>query len=137
MFEQLRQDMFGRLQREEESLSTYAESIKDAATALRLSLSEAEVAVIMDSLSSSQRSRLVFQKLPATFGELDQLYIYDHIRFADRARGQVVPSDYRTGMNRRAEPLTGDIVEGVSTTNGPAGQKKCFFVIRWALPQKL
>ena len=107
-FEQLCQDMFGRLQREEESLSAYAESIKDAATVL-LALSETEVvAVIMDGLSPSQRSRLVFQKLPVTFRELDQLGTYEYnIRVADRARGQEVPSDYRTGMNRRTEQWQG------------------------------
>jgi hypothetical protein len=130
VFEQLRQEMFGRLQREEESLSTYAQSIKDAATVLRLSLSETEVvAVVMDGLSPSQRSRLVFQKLPVTFRELDQLCIHYHnIRFGDQARCQAVPSDYRTGMNRRTEPPTGDIVAGVSTTSyGQARQKRCFY----------
>jgi hypothetical protein len=99
-------------------------------TQLRLSLSEAEVVtVIMDGLSSSQRSHLVFQKLPVTFGELDQVSIHDHnIRFGDRVRGQVVPSDYRIGINRRTEPSTGDIVAGVSATNqGQAGQKMCFY----------
>jgi hypothetical protein len=39
MFKRLRQDMVDRLQREEESLSAYAESIKGAARALCLSLS--------------------------------------------------------------------------------------------------
>ena len=129
-FEQLRQDMFGRLQREEESLSAYAESIKDAVTVLRLALSETEVvAVITDGLSPSQRSRLVFQKLPVTFRELDQLGTYDHnIRVADRARGQAVPNDYRTGMNRWTEPPTDDIVAEVSTTShGQVRQRRCFY----------
>lgn len=112
-----------------ESLSAYAESIKDAATALRLSLLEAEVvAVTMYGLSPNQRSRLIFQKLPVTFGD-GQLCIHDHnIRFGDRARAQVVSTDRRTGMNRRIEPPTGDIASWVITTNnGHAGQKRCFY----------
>ena len=128
-FEQLCQDMFGRLQREEESLSAYAESIKDAATVLRLALSETEVvAVIMDGLSPSQRSRLVFQKLPVTFRELDQLGTYEYnIRVADRARGQEVPSDYRTGMNRRTEQWQG-LVPLVMVKRDKKG---VFIAIRW------
>jgi hypothetical protein len=82
----------------------------------------------MYGLSPNQRSRLIFQKLPVTFGD-GQLCIHDHnIRFGDRARAQVVSTDRRTGMNRRIEPPTGDIASWVITTNnGHAGQKRCFY----------
>jgi hypothetical protein len=72
-FDRLRQ-MFGRLQREAESLAAYVESIRQAALVLRLSLSETEiVANIIDGLSKSQRSRLIFKTPPVTSQDLEQL----------------------------------------------------------------
>jgi hypothetical protein len=57
MFDSLRQELFGRLQREDETLAEYVESIIEVAAVLKLSLSEVEVvANITDGLSSSQRS---------------------------------------------------------------------------------
>ena len=90
MFDSLRQELFGRLQKEEETLAEYVESIKEAAAVLKLSLSEIEVVSnITDGLSSSQRSRLVFEKAPQTYMDLDQLCVHDNnIRFSDNVRRQ-------------------------------------------------
>jgi hypothetical protein len=75
-FDRLRQEMFGRLQREEEALAAYSAATKQAAQVLRLSLSETEiVANIVDGLNKTQRSRLIFKNPPATFQELDQLCV--------------------------------------------------------------
>lgn len=64
-------------------------------------MSEVEVVSnITDSLSSSQRSRLVFEKATQTYMDLDQLCVHDNnIRFSDnvrtqeRRKGQVATTD--------------------------------------------
>jgi hypothetical protein len=90
MFDNLRQEFFGRLQKEEETLAVYVESIKEAAAVLKLSLCEIEVVSnITDGLSSSQRSRLVFEKATQTYMDLDQLCVHDNnIGFSDNVRTQ-------------------------------------------------
>jgi hypothetical protein len=61
-FDHLREERVARLQREEESLSAYSNAVKKAAQVLRLSLSDAEiVANIVDGLSKTQHSRLIFK----------------------------------------------------------------------------
>jgi hypothetical protein len=77
--------MFARLQREEESLSAYSNAVKKAAQVLRLSLSEAEiVANIVDGLSKTQRSRLIFKNSPVTFRDVEELRVHDqNVSFND------------------------------------------------------
>jgi hypothetical protein len=87
--------MFGRLQREDESFSTYVNSIKDAAVVLQLPVSEKEiVSNIVEGLSPTQRSRFVFQLPPDNLGALDRLCVYDqNIFFSDKLRSKdTVPS---------------------------------------------
>ena len=82
-FDQLREDlilhftprrMFGRLQR-----YNHVEDIQEAASVLRLSLSESQVvANIIDGLSPSRRSRLVSQQVPVSYEDLSRLCVHDH-----------------------------------------------------------
>jgi hypothetical protein len=54
--------MFGRLRREDESFSSYVNSVEDTAVVLQLPVSENEiVSSIVESLSRTKRSRFVFQ----------------------------------------------------------------------------
>jgi hypothetical protein len=95
LFEKLKQDVFGRLQREDESFPSYVNSVEDAAVVLQLPVSEKEiVSNIVEGLSPAQRSRFVFQLPPDNLGALDRLCVCDqNILFSDELRSKdTVPS---------------------------------------------
>jgi hypothetical protein len=130
MFDSLRQELFGRLQREDETLAEYVESIKDAAAVLKLSLSEVEVvANITDGLGSSQRCRLVFEKAPRTYGDLDQLCVHDNnIRFSDNVRMQEVRRNQMlTAETNYVSPKVNMVVPNVTAGNHRRQDKRCFY----------
>jgi hypothetical protein len=85
LFEKLKQDMFGCLQREDESLSSYVYSVKDAAEVLQLLVPQNEiVCYIIEGLSPTQRSLFVFKLPPDNLGASDRLCVYDqNILFSD------------------------------------------------------
>jgi hypothetical protein len=103
IFDNLKQDLYGRLQREKESFQAYASSIRDAATVLRLPVSDQElIDNILDGLSPLQRSRLAFQKRPSSWAEVDRLCIHDqNIFFADSVRPTEAPLN-RAGTSQFA-----------------------------------
>lgn len=90
MFDVLKQDLFGRLQGQDESFSAYVNSIKDTATILQLPVSEGEiVANILEGLSPGQRTRFVFQPCPDSLEALDRICVHDqNISFADQSRSR-------------------------------------------------
>jgi stress-induced morphogen len=74
LFEKLKQFMFGRVQRKDESFSSYVNSVKDAAVVLQLPVSENEiVSNIVEGLNPTQRSRFVFKLLSDNLAALDRL----------------------------------------------------------------
>lgn len=74
LLEQLVHESFYRLQAPHETLPNYVFSIKEAAMCLRLKRFEGEITgAITEGLMPEERSRLVFQKLPSTFAEIDVL----------------------------------------------------------------
>jgi len=113
--DQLRFEMYERLQEEGELLDVYVNAIKNAALVLRINDSEAElVARIVERFTSNQRNRLIFQSRPSTFEQLEQLAAEDrNISFVDNYRKSRVagtttnaaqrqqghgPTHYRTDM---------------------------------------
>ena len=76
--DQLKFEMYERLQEEGEPLGVYVNTIKDAALVLRINDSEAElVACIVGGFTSNQHARLIFQSPPSTFEQLEQLAAVD------------------------------------------------------------
>lgn len=86
--EQLKQQMFYRLQNENESLAGFVSSVRHARELLRLGLSEQDtVEVIIGAMTPAERSRLVFSDKPRSFADLDRLSVASHsIEFTDRQR---------------------------------------------------
>ena len=75
---QLRHETYERIQKEGETLGSYVGAIRDAASVLRINESEAEiVAHIVEGLHLNQRARLLFQALPSSFEQLEQLAVVD------------------------------------------------------------
>jgi hypothetical protein len=85
---QLRVELYERVQREDESLSTYIQSVKDAALVLRIKESETEVVNrILEGLAMTQRARFVFQAPPKNLAQLEHLIVVDrNIAYADVTR---------------------------------------------------
>jgi hypothetical protein len=134
-FNRLKQEICGRLQREQESLATYFEDFKQAALVLRFSLSETEiVANIVRGLSKTQqRSCLIFKNPRATFQELDQLCVLDqNVSFNDHVRAQDVSarspskstSSSKVSGGANVISSTGDRWHNVSRV------KRCFYCHR-------
>jgi hypothetical protein len=96
LFTQLKQELFHRLQRNNEPLANYVLEIKEAANVLLLRLSEKEIVdVILDGLHPTERSRFVFTARPNNFIELDQLSIQSqNVRYADLLRSDNVGLAY-------------------------------------------
>jgi hypothetical protein len=85
---QLRVERYERLQAEGEPLAMYIQSIRDTALIVRISETEAQVVQrIVEGLTPIQRARFVFQDLPSTFVQLEQLIVVDrNITYADKTR---------------------------------------------------
>jgi len=76
--DELRFEMYERLQEEGEPLEVYVNAIQDAALVLRINDSEAElVARTVVGFTSNQRNRLIFPSPPPTFEQLEQLAAVD------------------------------------------------------------
>lgn len=76
LFFQLQQELFYRLQKTNEPFSFFIQSIKDSAELLKLKVDEgAIVSTIIEGLSPEERSRLVFERRPHNFFELEQICI--------------------------------------------------------------
>jgi hypothetical protein len=88
LFDNLKQELFGRLQRADESFTAYVTSLKQAARVLKLPLTQREVIDnIVDGLSPQQRSRFVFEARPVTWADIDRLCIhYCNMSFTDGIR---------------------------------------------------
>jgi hypothetical protein len=88
LFYNLKQELFGRLQRADESFTAYVTSLRQVARVLKLPLTEREIIDnIVDGLSPQQRSRFVFEIRPATWADIDRLCIhYRNMSFAEGIR---------------------------------------------------
>jgi hypothetical protein len=64
LFDQLRWERYERLQRDNEPSAVYVTSIKEAAVLLKLQVNN-----VIEGLAPEQRSRFVFQRLPACFAD--------------------------------------------------------------------
>ena len=86
----LRMEKYERVQEEQESLAMYVQAVREAALVLRITESEAEVvARIVQGLNPVQRARFVFQALPSTFAQLEQLAVVDrNVTYADSTRAK-------------------------------------------------
>jgi hypothetical protein len=87
-FTQLRSAQYERVQREGEALTSYVQSVRDAALVLQINESEAQVVGrIVEGLTPTQRARFVFQPLPSTFHQLEQFVVLDrNLTYADAMR---------------------------------------------------
>jgi hypothetical protein len=99
---QLRGRKYERVQRLHEPLSAYVQSIREAAAVLRILETEQQtVARIVDGLTPTQRARFVFQQLPTTFEQLEQLAVVDrNVTHAEHQR----------------EPMSGEVNSGRQST---------------------
>jgi hypothetical protein len=130
MFGSLRLEMFGRLQRDKEPLSNYVEDIKEAASVLRLFLSESQVvANIIDGLSPSRRSRLVSQQAPVSYEDLSRLCVHDHnIPFSGDLRGQRNANRRAAGLQYHPRASANEFVASMaSANNNSVTRKRCFY----------
>jgi hypothetical protein len=113
IFLRLRLEVYDRAQRKEETLASYIQSIKDAASYLRIQDEENQiVARVVAGLHPTQRVRFCFQPLPTTFAHWDQLVTLDRVeKYEDRTRDGETSSGVSSGQSRESSisertPLT-------------------------------
>jgi hypothetical protein len=133
LFTQLKQELFHRLQHDNEPLANYVLEVKEAANLLLLRLSEKEIVdVILDGLHPTERSRFVFTARPNTFSDLDQLCVQSqNVRYADLLRsGNSIGHSYSTPSIPMKHSSTTPVkayrpqIQQGSDTN--RGQIKCY-----------
>jgi hypothetical protein len=104
LFDSLKQELFGRLQRADESFAAYVTSLRDAALVFKLPLTDREVIDnTVHGLSRQQRSRLVFEARLTTWADIDRLCIHDRnmsfaegIRLSDSSERSILVSERRS-----------------------------------------
>jgi hypothetical protein len=133
LFDTLRQDLFGRLQGENEPFSSYVSSIKQAAVVLKLPVTEKEiVSNILEGLSPTQRTRFVFQSPPDNFESLDRLCVQDqNIAYSEQLRSR--DTSFVPSLSSRSNPFNQNFTHRNGTSvagNTPPGPKTCFYCKR-------
>jgi hypothetical protein len=125
---QLHIENYERVQREGESLSMYLQAVRDAASVLRISESEAVVvARIVEGLTPVQRSRFVFQAPRSTFLQLEQLAVVDrNIAYADCTRTSCTAVCSRAVQPRYTTSASEYSQKRVNKTPVPGKQIVCF-----------
>ncbi|XP_039284238.1 uncharacterized protein LOC120351356 [Nilaparvata lugens] len=103
----IERERFYRLQSSQEPLCSYIVSIREAASLLRINLSEAEIVhTICSGLNPAERSRLIFQERPTTFQALNEMSVLSqNLSFADNERAYVESS--RIGSVRQTSTAYG------------------------------